>query len=225
MKKKYSILIVDDHLMIVEGYKTALKFGFSNFSNATLVIDFAVNFNDAIEKINYTKTKASYDLIILDLSLPECDKHKMNCGEDLGKWIQSNTPETKLLVITSYNDTIRINNVLSQLNPEGFLLKSEISSMDLVTAVHRVLEGKLHYSTKVTEILKSKNTSNFHLDNISVQILKEISNGTKAKDLPKYVPLSKSGIEKRKRLLKTLFKTQTESDRELIIAARERGYI
>lgn len=225
MKKKHSILIVDDHLMIIEGYKTALKFGFSNFSEAKLEIDYAVNFNEAIEKINCSRAKVTYDLVVLDLSLPRCEKHKMNTGEDLGIWIQSVMPETKLLVITSYNDTIRINNVLNQLNPEGFLLKSEISAMDLVTAVDRVLSGKLDYSKKVTEILKSKNTANFHLDNISIQILKEISNGTKAKDLPKYVPLSKSGIEKRKRYLKEVFKTKTESDRELIMAARQRGYI
>jgi DNA-binding NarL/FixJ family response regulator len=225
MKKKYSILIVDDHLMIIEGYKTALKFGFSNFCDAKLEVDYAVNFNSAIEKINYSKAKTQCDLVVLDLSMPTCDKHKMNCGEDLGKWVQSHTPETKLLVITSYNDTIRINNVLNQLNPEGFLLKSEISAMDLVTGVHRVLENKSHYSTKVTEILKNRHKSDFHLDNISIQILKEISNGTKAKDLPNYIPMSKSGIEKRKRLLKTYFKTKDDSDRELIMAARERGYI
>lgn len=225
MKKGHHILIVDDHLIIIDGYKTALKFGFSNFSDATLVIDYAVNLNGAIKKIKHSLAKGGYDLIILDLSLPACNVHKMNSGEDLGEWIRSLTHTTKLLVITSYDDTIRISNILNQLNPEGFLLKSEISAMDFVTAVHRILENKLHYGKKASEILKNRHKSNFHLDNISIQILKEISNGTKAKDLPKYVPLSKSGIEKRKRYLKEVFKTETESDRELIMAARERGYI
>tara|TARA_R110002033_G_C3897081_1_gene239717 strand:+ start:11874 stop:12551 length:678 start_codon:yes stop_codon:yes gene_type:complete len=225
MKKNYSILIVDDHLIIIDGYKTALKFGFSSFSDAKLEIDYAVNFNSAVEKIKYSCNTGGYDLIVLDLSLPPCEKYKMNIGEDLGKWIRTHSTETKLLVITSYDDTIRINNVLNLLNPEGFLLKSEISAMDLVTAVHRILVGKLHYGKKISEILKNRHKSNFHLDNISIQILKEISNGTKAKDLTKYIPMSKSGIEKRKRVLKEYFKTKTESDRELIMAARERGYI
>jgi len=33
--------------------------------------------------------------------------------------------------------------------------------MDLVTAVHRILENKLHYEKIVNEILKSRNKSNF----------------------------------------------------------------
>lgn len=225
MKKNFSLLIVDDHPVIIEGYKSVLKNGFSNFSEAKLNFDYAIDFNGAIEKINSSIRNERFDLVVLDLSLPICKKHKMNSGEDLGKWIRSVSPSTKLLVITFFDDTIRINHVMNVLNPEGFLLKSEMSTLDLVTAVHRLLEDKLHYGKKVAQLLKSKNRSNFHLDNISIQILKEISNGTKAKDLPLYVPLSKSGIEKRKRQLKELFETKTESDRELIMAARERGYI
>ena len=225
MKEKHSILIVDDHLMIIEGYKTALKFGFSNFSDALLQVDFATDFKGAIEKIKCSINKKKYDLIVLDLSLPQCIKHKMNSGEDLGNWVRSVTPDTKLLVITSYDDKVRIGNVLSELNPEGFLLKSEISSLDLVTAVYSVLNNKIHYGSKVSEIIKTRHSAPFSLDSINIQILKEISNGTKAKDLPKYIPLSKSGIEKRKRYLKEVFNTKTETDRELIIAAREKGYI
>jgi len=123
MRKKDSILIVDDHLMIIKGYKTALKFGFSNFSDANLDIDYAVDFKTAVEKINCSIKRTPYDLIVLDLSIPPCEKNKMNCGEDFGKWIKPIVPKSKLLVITSYNDTTRINNVLNELNPEGFLLK------------------------------------------------------------------------------------------------------
>lgn len=225
MKKNFSLLIVDDHLMIIEGYKTALKYGFSNFSGAKLNVDYATDFNGAIEKISSSIRNERFDLVVLDLSLPTCAKHKMNSGEDLGKWIRSISPKTKLLVITSYEDTSRINNVLTDLNPEGFLLKSEISALDFVSSVYRMLDNKLHYGKKVAQILNGRNRSGFHLDSISIQILKEISNGTKAKDLPNYIPMSKSGIEKRKRQLKELFETKTESDRELIMAARERGYI
>ena len=88
MRQKHSILIVDDHLMIIEGYKTALKFGFSNFSDALLQVDFATDFKGAIEKIKYSINKKKYDLIVLDLSLPQCIKHKMNSGEDLGNWVR-----------------------------------------------------------------------------------------------------------------------------------------
>ena len=70
-----------------------------------------------------------------------------------------------------------------------------------------------------------KNTSNFHLDNINIQILNEISNGTRAKDLPKYIPLSKSGIEKRVRFMKQYFNIVDNENRTLILTAKKMGYI
>ena len=225
MKSKHSVLIVDDHLLIIEGYKLALQSCFSNFSATLLQIDYAVNFKTAVEKIKYSQKEGAYDLIILDLSMPPSKVHKMNTGEDLGAWVRKLVPTTKLLVITSYDDIIRINNVLNQLAPEGFLLKSEIDAMSLTTAVYRVLENKLYFGKKVSEVLKKRHLSNFHLDTISIQILKEISNGTKSKDLPNYVPMSKSGIEKRLRLLKQQFNVLDNSNRELVLSAREKGYI
>jgi DNA-binding NarL/FixJ family response regulator len=226
MKENYSILIVDDHLMIIDGYKTALKFGFSKFSDLTLKVDYSIDFNGAIEKINYSKKNENYDLVVLDLSIPQCHKHKMNTGEDLGKWIRSTSPSTKLLVVTQFDDCIRINNCLNQLHPEGFLIKSEItSSMDLVTAVHRVLIDKLHYGKKVSEILKNRHLFGFHLDNISIQILYEISNGASMKELVDLIPMSKGGIQKRKKQLKEAFKIKNNSDRDLVLKARNTGFI
>ncbi|QNK77145.1 response regulator transcription factor [Winogradskyella sp. PAMC22761] len=225
MKKEHHILIVDDHLLIIEGYKQVLKTYFSNFSDTLLQVDYAVSFNAAVEKVKYSQKEGSYDLIILDLSMAPSQLHKMNTGEDLGVWVRRLMPKTKLLVITSYDDTIRINNVLNQLNPEGFLLKSEIDAMSLTTAVHGVLENKLIFGKRVGEVLKNRQLSNYHLDTIDLQILKEISNGTKAKDLPNYVPMSKSGIEKRIRMLKQQFNVLEHSNRELVLSAREKGYI
>ena len=45
------------------------------------------------------------------------------------------------------------------------------------------------------------------------------------KELINIVPLTKTGIEKRKRLLKNAFKVTGKSDRDLIIEAKEKGFI
>ena len=63
------------------------------------------------------------------------------------------------------------------------------------------------------------------LDDIDRRILYELSIGTKTKDLPALVPLSLTGIEKRKRLLKQIFDIDSTDDRELILAAKEKGFI
>ena len=225
MTNKHSILIVDDHLMIIDGYKTALKFGFSNFSDAKLNVDYATNFKDAIEKIKQTNKDTFYDLVVLDLSIPKCSISNMNTGEDLGKWIRLTSPKTKLLVLTAYDDAFRINSVLNSLKPEGFLLKGEISSLDFITAVIKLLQNKVYYGNKITKLLNNKSNQSYKIDKVDIQILNEMSNGTKNIDLPKYIPMSKSGIEKRKRQLKRYFKVKDDCNRELILIAKEKGYI
>ena len=70
-----------------------------------------------------------------------------------------------------------------------------------------------------------KTSSTINLDNIDFDILTELANGAKMKDLEQIIPLTKSGIEKRKRLLKYKFKISTNSDRDLVIKAKEKGYI
>jgi hypothetical protein len=45
------------------------------------------------------------------------------------------------------------------------------------------------------------------------------------KDLPNVLPMSIAGIEKRKRQLKEMFNVQENEDRELILKAKEKGFI
>lgn len=223
MGKNYKILIVDDHLLIIDGYKNALKFGFSNSNHFGVEIDFAIDCDSAIDKVISSKKTNPFDLIILDLSLPHSNKRKIKTGEELGVWIKSEIPNVKFIIVTGHEDNYRISNVLKKINPMGFLLKREISSMDLVSSVKDVLEGKPSFSKTVISIMRNSNLSNFSIDDISSNILKEISNGTRTKNLDKYIPLSKSSIEKKKRALKMLLKVET--DRDLILKAKERGFI
>ena len=45
------------------------------------------------------------------------------------------------------------------------------------------------------------------------------------KELPDVIPLSKAGIEKRKRVLYSVFNIKDNSDRQLIIKAKSSGFI
>tara|TARA_R110002049_G_C8991515_1_gene549089 strand:+ start:231 stop:452 length:222 start_codon:yes stop_codon:yes gene_type:complete len=63
------------------------------------------------------------------------------------------------------------------------------------------------------------------IDEIDRRILYELSRGTKMSELPQIIPLSISGIEKRKRVLKELFNLDQKDDRGLIRIAEEKGFI
>jgi DNA-binding NarL/FixJ family response regulator len=221
--EKKNCLIIDDHLLIIDGYKNALKYSVSTLNGLKLNVDYATDCDGAIRKMNFSKSRQPYDIVILDLSLPPSEVFNIKSGEELGSWIIENFPDIKLLVITGYDSKIRINNVLEQLRPHGFLLKKEISNIDLVNAVRNVLNNKTHYSQTIVDNLRFISQGVVKLDKYSSIILRELSNGTKTKDLCNYVPLSISSIEKRKRELKTIF--QVENDRDLIITARNEGII
>lgn len=221
MKEAHSILIIDDHPMIIKG----LTSGLLSFGDKKITVDSANDCESAVYKFENQGLNPAYDLVILDISIPSDKKTGLNSGEDLGVWIKKNYPNTKIIVLTAFNDNIRINNIYKNVNPEGFLIKTEASPQDILIAVNSVLEGKVFYSKLVSQAILKKNSDPFTLDAIDISILKEISNGTKAINLSKYIPMTKSGIEKRKRKLKELFNTIDGSDRDLIIAAREKGYI
>lgn len=219
-RQLYKVLIVDDHPIIVDGYKNVLKVG---LDDPNLFIDTAYNCEEAVNII--LSESGDYDIIILDINLPPYKKLKLNSGEDLGMWIRKEFPEIKLFVLTCHSDALRINSICHNLSPEGFLIKSEATTKDVVSAFKDIQNNKVALGPTVSQLLLRKSHTYYHLDTISLEILREISNGTRTIDLPKYIPLSKSGIEKRKRLLKSFFDVKSNTDRELVINARNNGYL
>jgi hypothetical protein len=63
------------------------------------------------------------------------------------------------------------------------------------------------------------------LDDLDIQLLVELANGAKMKELEQLLPLTKSGIDKRRRLLKEKLNLQSNSDRDLVLKAKEKGFI
>ena len=66
--EEIKVLIVDDHPMIIEGYKNALL-GI-NSDEMTLQIDTADSCDDAYSKIKNAATGTPYDVVFLDIKLP-----------------------------------------------------------------------------------------------------------------------------------------------------------
>ncbi len=96
------------------------------------------------------------------------------------------------------------------MNPEGFLIKNDLDTKELVNAIYTIMQGGVHYSNTVSNLLRKKMFTEISIDKIDRQILYELSLGTKMKDLPNIVPLSIAGIEKRKRILKEIFDVEEQ---------------
>jgi DNA-binding NarL/FixJ family response regulator len=162
---------------------------------------------------------------MLDISLPAAPELKINSGEDLGIILRPQLPNTKILVCTFYEETHKLLQIQQSINPEGFICKNDSGFMGFVEAFESLLSNNNMYSQTVINALSSKSQLQIVLDDIGLLILKELANGARMKDLLLVIPLSKSGIDKRIRLLKRKFNIETNSNRDLVIAAREKGFM
>lgn len=73
--------------------------------------------------------------------------------------------------------------------------------------------------------MRNQLSKKYILDKIDRQLLFELSNGAKTKELKEVLFLSIAGIERRKRKLKELFGVKKKSDRELVRVAKNKGFI
>lgn len=225
MKNKFSILIIDDHPLIVEAYKNALNLLETDSSQFNFHVDWSNNCSDAITKIEFASKGIGYDLIILDIKLPPSDDLKILSGEDLGLKIKELLPKCRVIVSTTFNDNFRANNILMNLNPDGYLVKNDITPQDLINAIKSVLSDTPYYSKTIMRLLKTRVSNVITLDKIDRQLLYSLSLGTKMKDMPEEIPLSMAAIEKRKRMLKEIFEVDSREDKDLILAAKDKGFI
>ncbi|WP_422083623.1 response regulator [Ulvibacterium sp.] len=223
MIPKINLLVIDDHPIVVRGYKTVLE----NFKNSYLEVDEAHNIDDALFLLNNESSVRPYDVIILDIRLPPSKKYpSLISGEDLGRKIKKTHKATKIIVITALNDNYRISCLLKYLDPDGLLIKCDLSEEVLHNAVTAVVQGNTYYSRQVSKLIRKRNTTDIYLDDMDRRILFLLSNGEKTKDMPNLLPLSLASIQRKKKRLKMCFEVDgSGGNRELLLKAKEMGFI
>jgi DNA-binding NarL/FixJ family response regulator len=223
--KTLSVLIIDDHPVIIEAFTSAFNYVSGEDKALGFLLDSATDCKTAFHKLESYITSKTLDLVILDLSLPAAPELNLFSGDDLGQIIRKDFPNTLILVITTFTDSIRIRQVVKNIDPKGFLNKQDVTFNDIVAAIKSVLSGDMYYSKTIVKAIKQKSLQGIQLDAYDILILKELANGSKMSDLINLLPLSKSAIDKRKRLLKLKLNTGTNSDRDLVLVARSKGFI
>jgi len=225
MKNNYKVLIIDDHPIIADAYKSAFEFIEAEKGKVKFKIDIVHNSDDAIKKITEASKNNGIDIVFLDISLPPSSDGKILSGEDIGIRIKQLLPDCKIIIATTFNDNYRIQVILKNVNPDGFLIKNDINKDELVTSIKTVLENSPYYSKSVLELFRKQASVDYRLDKIDRQLLYELSIGTKMKELPNIIPMSMTGLEKRKKHLKVIFDVEEGDDRALVLKAKEKGFI
>ncbi len=222
--QELKILMVDDHPMIIEGYMHTLMT--TKKESQTLEIDIASDCDSALKAINRSKNIGQpYDIYFFDISIPESEDGLYKNGEDLAKRVKLTDPDAKVVILTMYEEVYRIHDIIRTINPEGFLIKSDLTSSELASAFQAIQNNPPFYSGTVNKVLRKSLQNPISLDLINHKMLHLLSLGIKTKDLVKHLDLTLSAIEKRKKNLKELFFVEDGKDETLINIAKEKGYI
>ena len=223
MEEHYKILMVDDHPMIIEGYQNTLLA--TKKENQHLDIDIANTCDIANDLIKKSADNEPYDICFFDIKLPPSSDGLITSGEDLAKIARIYLPDAKVVILTMFNESFRIHNIIKEIQPEGLLIKSDLTSSELAEAFQLILDNPPYYSSTVKGFVNTTISSDIHLDDINRKILHLLSQGIKTKSLKQHIDLSMSAIEKRKKQLKLLFNVEDGKDETLLNEAREKGFL
>jgi DNA-binding NarL/FixJ family response regulator len=224
METKTRILIADDHQLVIQGILCSLK----------EVGDFDVvttnTCDDAFQLIKTHQNNNPFQLLFTDLSFDNSTKDtNLDGGEELIKAIRNNEIDIKIAVITGHTETNRVYNVISNLDPNAYLLKSKCDAIEIGFAVQKMLANDYYYSHEIHQKIMKRNIVQIQMDDVAVQILKELPNHPKISNLEGVITKSDGSVIKLRSIETKLGILRTDlnanNNTDLILKAKELGII
>ncbi len=220
---KRTILIVDDHPINVDAYQALLANIESNKKAEFLL---AFDCKEAYNLLLKTNINSeSIDFAFIDISLPPYEEKKILSGSDLALEIRKLFPLCKIIIISMHKEPLWVNQIYSSFKPEGFIAKSDVNYKLFPEVFQSIASDQIYFSPSIKQAQKVMIQNNINWDNHDSKILQLIEKGIKTINLPNFIPLSLSTIEKRKANIKKQLIMDSGSDKELLDAARDLGFL
>lgn len=200
MDHSYKIAILDDHSLILNGFKLI----FSEHKNI-----FIHYFTQPSEMRMFLE-KESIDLLITDLNMPDTS------GIDLIRWFKNRYPEPKTALYTQVvNQKVFEDALLLGIN--GYILKTD-NVLELPNIISKILLGETYFSSELSKF-KKINKEFPKIQPIEIEILKNIINGKSTRETSQILDLTEKVIEYRMRKLRKQF--DCNNNMELIYKIKE----
>jgi DNA-binding NarL/FixJ family response regulator len=189
-----NILIVDDHLMTIEGYIALFE------KEIPVSASFkALSCEEAYHIIN---SASVLDWAIIDYQIPEFEEKELNNGIDIALLIKKHHPKCKVIMITAYQEAVIVYDIYRKAQPDALIIKNDIS----YTSFKECLTSENRYlSTTAQKAIGIINSNEELFNEVNREILLYLKQGYKLNEIEQYVPLTTSGIQKRVTKLKELF--------------------
>ncbi|MNX84823.1 Response regulator UvrY [compost metagenome] len=134
-----SVIIVDDHPLVLNGFEFILK------NTSTIVL--CGSFNNAKDAFDFLATEA-VDVILMDINMPD-----MN-GIEATEIIKKQCPDTQIIAISNHNEGSIALRMLKA-GAMGYLLKN-VSTEELIEGIQAVIRGEQVLSKEMNFILTDK---------------------------------------------------------------------
>lgn len=213
------IVIADDHAVVRTGFSMIL-----NYQEDMEVVATAADGVEAYQKVLEYKP----DVLILDLSMPPGESGLVATSK-----ISESFPETKILILTMYDDEEYLFHVLKS-GAKGYILKNAPDEQ-LILAVRTVYKGETYVDMKMTTSLVNEFINQSHQEEVSyssdpfkilskreLEILPLIVKGYGNKDIAEKLFVSVKTVEAHKTHI--MNKLNLKSKPELVEYALKRNY-
>lgn len=151
--------MADDHAIVRDGIVSLLA-----KEQAIHVVSTASGGYEVLEIIS----KNEVDVCLLDINMPGLD------GIETAKLIRQRRPETRIIMLTTYNDR-EIISELVHAGVSGYMLKNS-DKEELVEAINKVMKGRHYFSDEVEKIIlegltEKKNTEVIPLTDRELEVV------------------------------------------------------
>lgn len=200
-----TILIVDDHPIVLKGIHALLS---SSFPRASIMD--AAGVGEAEEIL----VRHDVDIMITDLDL------NGESGTTLIRHVRDTRPATQVVVYTMHEEPWSVSEIDS-MDVEAVVMKSD-SAGELLTAVGSLLDGKGYYSATFSRLLGSQKRQPDRLSCRETQVVDLTAAGLSSADIASQLGISVNTVEFHRRRI--MQKLGVSNAAEMVSRATELGW-
>lgn len=202
------VFLADDHQLFLEGMQSMLA--------EEPDIEIVGTADNGQKVLDFLATGQAVDVILMDVEMPETN------GIEATKVIKKQHPQVKILVLTMYNESEFILNLM-KIGANGYILKNKNKNA-LVQAIHTVNRGTAHFDLEVLNELTRIKTPSSHnaakspaeaeISSREIEVLKLIAEGMTSKEISGKLNIAEATVNTHRRSL--LHKLEVPNDKHLV---------
>lgn len=193
--KQITVLLVEDHQIVREGFRALLK-----HERDIEVVGEAETGRQAVAMVR----KLCPAVVVMDIAMPLLN------GLEATRQIRKAVPDTKVLILSAHSDDAYVEQA-AELGAAGFLLK-QTSSHNLATAIRELQKGNTFFSPAIAKRLNSRvrksvnregnvSQKNNRLSSREIEVLQLIAEGKPNKQVAAELGVSFKTVDKHRQHL------------------------